>query len=286
MRKYGTEVSGETTTRPAAGASAAPRDTAPPGSGVAIDVRGVEHFFVGEAGATQALQHTDLQIGAGEFLAIVGPSGCGKTTLLNMIAGLITPSSGKVLVNGARPDAADRSVGYLFARDALLPWRTVLGNAELSMEIFGVEQRERRKRAEEMLNRVGLASFLRAYPAQLSQGMRQRVAIARTLAPLPKIVLLDEPFSALDAQTKLLLQETFSALWQEMSATIVLITHDLHEAVAMADRVVISTTRPGRIKKTLEIDLPRPRSVVELQSNDHYHELYEEAWASLREEVI
>jgi NitT/TauT family transport system ATP-binding protein len=137
-----------------------------------------------------------------------------------------------------------------------------------------------------MLAKVGLSSFGSAYPAQLSQGMRQRVAIARTLAPLPSILLLDEPFSALDAQTKLLLQETFSELWQTMEATVILITHDLHEAVAMADRVIIFTHRPGRIKKAIEVDLPRPRSVVKLQAEPRYHELYEDAWESLRDEVI
>ncbi|MGH3517761.1 MAG: ABC transporter ATP-binding protein [Haloechinothrix sp.] len=254
---------------------------------VLVETREVEHYFFDGAGrATPALTKIDLQVTAGEFLAIVGPSGCGKTTLLNLIAGMIRPSRGQVFVNGSPPRTGNSKLGYLFARDALLPWRTVLDNAELNMELFGVAKHERRQRARKMLDGVGLSLFMSAYPAQLSQGMRQRVAIARTMAPMPEILLLDEPFSALDAQTKMLLQDAFSELWQQVSATVILITHDLREAVAMADRVVILSARPGRIKKTLDVDLPRPRSVVQLQSDQRYDELYEEAWESLREEVI
>lgn len=252
-----------------------------------VDLRDVEQWFDAPDGTlVRALEPTNLHVNPGEFLAIVGPSGCGKTTLLNIIAGLVPQSRGTVLVDGKAPRAGNRAVGYLFARDSLMPWRTVQGNVELNMEVFGYDKAKRRDRAAEMLSKVGLSSFAFSYPAQLSQGMRQRVAIARTLAALPAIVLLDEPFSALDAQTKLLLQETFSALWQTMEATVILITHDLHEAVALADRVVIFTSRPGRIKKVLEVNLPRPRSVVKLQAEERYHQLYEEAWESLRDEVI
>lgn len=266
----------------AGGRSEGPSHATPP-----IEVRGVEQWFDGQDGkVVRALQPTDLHVRPGEFLAIVGPSGCGKTTLLNIIAGLVPQSRGSVLVDGKPPRAGNREVGYLFARDSLMPWRTVQANVELNMEVFGYDKDKRRHRATEMLSNVGLDGFASSYPAQLSQGMRQRVAIARTLAPLPGIVLLDEPFSALDAQTKLLLQETFSALWQNMEATVILITHDLHEAVALADRVVIFTSRPGRVKKVIDVDLPRPRSVVKLQGEPRYHELYEQAWESLRDEVI
>jgi len=256
-------------------------------SPVSLEIRGVRHDFRNPAGElVPALQPTDLTVAKGEFLAIVGPSGCGKTTLLNIVAGLVQQTGGEVSVEGEPPRAGSRKIGYLFARDSLLPWRTVLANAELVMEVHGVNKAERRERALDMLDKVGLSAFAASHPAQLSQGMRQRVAIARTLAPLPSIVLLDEPFSALDAHTKLLLQETFSELWQTMSATIILITHDLHEAVALADRVLIFTRRPGRVKKVLTVDLPRPRSVLALQEEDHYHHLYEEAWTSLRDEVV
>lgn len=252
-----------------------------------LGIHGVEHYFTSPDGnRVHALQPTDMEVSAGEFVAIVGPSGCGKTTLLNIIAGLVQQSRGEVVVNGGPPKVGNRNVGYLFARDSLLPWRTVLANVELNMEVFGVNKAERRKRALDMLENVGLSSFASSYPAQLSQGMRQRAAIARTLAPLPSIVLLDEPFSALDAQTKLLLQETFSKLWQTISTTVILITHDLYEAVALADRVVVFTSRPGRVKKVLSVDLPRPRSVINLQGEDRYHQLYEEAWDSLRDEVV
>ncbi len=252
-----------------------------------IQIHNVEHEFLSPDGnVVRALEPTNLEVAEGEFVAIVGPSGCGKTTLLNIVSGLVRQSSGEVVVNGEPPRAGNRNIGYLFARDSLLPWRSVLANVELNMEVFGVGKAERRERALDMLQKVGLSSFASSYPAQLSQGMRQRVAIARTLAPLPSIVLLDEPFSALDAQTKLQLQETFSELWQGMSATVILITHDLYEAVALADRVVIFTSRPGRVKKVLAVDLPRPRSVFHLQGEDRYHHLYEEAWDSLRDEVI
>lgn len=262
--------------------SASAVDGTPP-----IDIRGVEQWFeTADGSVVQALEHTDLQVKTGEFLAIVGPSGCGKTTLLNVIAGLLPQSKGTALVNGKVPVAGNHQVGYLFARDSLMPWRSVQANIELNMEVFGYDKATRRERAVEMMGKVGLSSFGPAYPAQLSQGMRQRVAIARTLASFPSILLLDEPFSALDAQTKLLLQETFSELWQAMDATVILITHDLHEAVAMADRVVIFTHRPGRIKNVIDVDLSRPRSVVKLQAEPRYHELYDEAWESLRDEVI
>ena len=205
---------------------------APP-STVAVTVEGVSHCFAtpGE-GELQVLDNITLSIGQGEFVGVVGPSGCGKTTLMNVVAGLDVPTHGSVSVLEARPRAGNRDVGYLFARDALLPWRTVAANAELAMEMGGVAKAERRARAAEMLARVGLDGFARAYPAQLSQGMRQRVAIARTISTSPKVLLLDEPFSALDAQTKLLLQDMFSSLWRTIGSTVILITHDLHEAIA------------------------------------------------------
>jgi NitT/TauT family transport system ATP-binding protein len=255
--------------------------------GTVVRIAGVSHSFATPDGARRAvLDGIDLEIRRGEFLAIVGPSGCGKTTLLNLVAGLVRAEVGIVEVHGGRPKVGDPEVGYLFARDALLPWRTVLGNAELALEIAGVAKSERRRRAEELLGSVGLADSANAYPAQLSQGMRQRVAIARTLATRPDLLMLDEPFSALDAQTKLLLQDTFSKLWAGLGATVVLITHDLSEAISLADRVVLMTARPGRIKRVFEVDLPRPRSVVTLQSEEAYHRMYQQLWSELSEEVV
>ncbi|GAC1530846.1 MAG: ABC transporter ATP-binding protein [Acidimicrobiales bacterium] len=252
----------------------------------AIDVGGLWHEFdLADGGTVSVLEDISLAVRRGEFIAIVGPSGCGKTTLLNLISGLEKVQSGTLSVGGHSPQMGDRNVGYLFARDALLPWRTVSANAELAMEIGGVPKAERAERATKMLGAVGLAAFTESFPAQLSQGMRQRCAIARTLAATPDLLLLDEPFSALDAQTKLLLQDTFCTLWSELESTVVLITHDLAEAIALADRVVLMTARPGRIKRIFRVDLPRPRSVLSLQSDDRFHRIYEELWADLREEV-
>lgn len=251
-----------------------------------VQLDGVSHLFKSAEGVhVEAIQDLSLAVGTGEFVAIVGPSGCGKTTLLNIVSGLETPSTGEVLVNGHRPRSGDRDVGYLFARDALLPWRTVLANVELPLALYGVGKAERRERARVALADVGLEHFTAALPAELSQGMRQRAAIARTLAANPSLMLLDEPFSALDAQTKLLLQDSFSSLWSQISSTVVLITHDLGEAIALADRVVLMTRRPGRIKNVFDVNLPRPRSVLSLQGNDAYHKMYERIWAELREEV-
>ncbi len=256
-------------------------------SAAALSVSGLWHEFdLADGGTVSVLQDIDLEVRRGEFVAIVGPSGCGKTTLLNLISGLEATQSGDLEVSGHHPRMGDRDVGYLFARDALLPWRTVAANAELAMEIGGVPRSERADRAARMLGAVGLARFADSFPAQLSQGMRQRCAIARTLAATPKLLLLDEPFSALDAQTKLLLQDTFCTLWAELESTVVLITHDLAEAIALADRVVLMTARPGRVKRIFDVDLPRPRSVLSLQGDDRFHRIYEELWADLREEVV
>ena len=252
-----------------------------------MNVEDVSHWFASpEGGQLQVLDRITLSIGTGEFVGVVGPSGCGKTTLMNVVAGLEVPTRGRVSVLDGSPRAGNQNVGYLLARDALLPWRSVAANAQLAMEIRGVAKAERQARAAEMLARLGMDRFAEAYPAQLSQGMRQRVAIARTISTTPKLLLLDEPFAALDAQTKLLLQDMFSSLWQTIDSTVILITHDLHEAIALADRVVVMTARPGRIKSVFTVDLPRPRSIVALQGDDCFHRIYERIWAELREEVV
>ena len=254
----------------------------------AIQVQGVTHAFAA-AGAPEnpvvALRDVSLEVLPGEFVAIVGPSGCGKTTLLNILAGLERPTSGIALVAGKRPRAGAPEVGYLFARDSLLPWRTALENAALAMEMRGVRPNERRERARRMLADVGLDSFANAYRAQLSQGMRQRVALARALAAEPEILLMDEPFSALDAQTRILVQDLFLSLWSRLHISVVLITHDLAEAIALADRVVLFTRAPGRIKGIYPVELPRPRSIQSLQMDSAYHQIYESIWRDLQDEV-
>lgn len=252
-----------------------------------IEVRGLSHEFTRSADRTSftAIASVDLSVRRGELVAIIGPSGCGKTTLLNILAGLEEPTKGEVMVAGAPPKAGSPRVGYLFARDSLLPWRTALGNAELAMEMRGVPKAERERRARQTLQDVGLGQFVDAYRAQLSQGMRQRVALARTLAAEPEILLMDEPFSALDVQTRFVVQDLFLALWSRSGSTAVLITHDLAEAIALADRVVLFTRAPGRIKSIFEVALPRPRSIRSLQSDDRFHRIYEAIWRELQDEI-
>ncbi len=258
-------------------------------AGSSISFSDVEHWFAAPqpgAAPVRVLERTNIEVRAGEFISLVGPSGCGKTTLLNMVSGLVVPQTARVKVNARAPQVGAPNVGYLFARDALVPWRTAAGNVSLALEFRKVPAEQRPGIIERSLVAVGLADFAQAYPAQLSHGMRQRVALARTLAPGPDTLLMDEPFSALDAQTRIVLQEQFVELWEQRSSTVILVTHDLGEAIAMSDRVVILSHRPGRVKAEFAIDLPRPRRVTDLQSDDAYHHLYEEIWRVFREEVV
>ena len=236
-------------------------------------------------GSMTALAPTSLSIPRGQFVSIVGPSGCGKTTVLNLIAGLLPrdASSGDILVDGEGPKAGNRAIAYMLARDALCPWRTTIENAELGAEIRGAPARERRAGARELLGRVGLKGFEDAFPKHLSHGMRQRTALARTFLLDSPILLMDEPFGALDAQTKIQLEDVLLSLWEATSRTVVFITHDLSEAVSMSDRVIVMSARPGRIVADIPIPLGRPRSVRALQRNPAYHELYAEVWARLEE---
>lgn len=256
--------------------------------GKAVTLECVRHFFapskLGE-NAIKVLESTSVEIAARQFVALVGPSGCGKTTVLNMVAGLVKPTEGTVLLDRTRPHCGDTSVGYLLARDALMPWRTALGNVSLPLEVRGVARSERDRRAQAALEAVGLGAFCSSFPSQLSHGMRQRVAVARTLVVEPSTLLMDEPFSALDAQTRLGLQQQFLRLWERLNSTVVFVTHDLTEAILLADRVIVFSARPGRIKADFKIDLQRPRSLTELQGSDAFHELFQKIWNVFREEV-
>jgi NitT/TauT family transport system ATP-binding protein len=233
----------------------------------------------------QALQETDLQIMEGEFLTIVGPSGCGKSTLMNLIVGLFPASTGEVLYRGRPHSGVNRSIGYVTQADNLYPWRTLRKNIEFPLELRGVPSRERKERAQRLIHRVGLAGFEDSYPHELSGGMRQRANIIRTLAYEPEVILMDEPFGPLDAQTRLILQNQLLDLWQEERKTIIFITHDLGEAVALADRVVVMSARPGRIKAIASVPIPRPRDLFEIHTDDRFRETYRTLWASLEEEV-
>lgn len=250
-----------------------------------IGVEDVSHEFEIEGRRLPVLTNVTLEVAEGEFLAIVGPSGCGKSTLLNIISGLFPPTSGRVMVDGAPVDGIRPQIGYMFARDALLPWRSAAGNVEFGLELRGVPRDVREAKARDLLHLVGLRGFEGSYPAQLSQGMRQRVSLARTLATDPHILLMDEPFGALDAQTKLVLEEEFLGIWERDRKTVVFVTHDLFEAIAMADRVAVFSVRPARVKAVVAIDLPRPRSVTVGRFGARFQELYARLWDELRYEV-
>lgn len=251
-----------------------------------ITVANLNHYFLsreaGKPAAIAALSNINLTVKSGEFVALVGASGCGKTTLLNILSGLIPVQTGVVSVLGAPPAAARRDVAYMFARDALLPWRTALDNVSLALESLDLKRSEIRQRSLEMLRRVHLADFGQAYPSQLSHGMRQRVALARTFAPPSDVLLMDEPFAALDAHLRIEAGDLLLQLWEQSRRTVVFVTHDLHEAIALADRVIVLHPRPGRIRAEVSIPFKRPRSVEQLQEDPAYHELYRHLWRTLK----
>lgn len=232
-----------------------------------------------------AVKGIDLQVPSGQFLAVVGPSGCGKTTILNLLAGLISPSAGTAKLFGKAVNGPSKSVGYMLARAALSPWRTAKKNVEIGLELRGVSRRERTDIALSLLDRLGIMDFADAYPSQLSNGMQQRVAIARTLAIDPALWLMDEPFGALDAQTRLVVQSEFVSLWEGTGKTVLFVTHDLTEAVLLADRVIVmSQGGPGRITMDTLIDLPRPRQLADLRFDSRAQALEEHIWEELRNE--
>src|SRR5690349_15839456 len=238
--------------------------TVEPSADAVIAVRGVRHVFRSKGRRVQALLETNLQVRAQEFLTIVGPSGCGKSTLMNLIVGLFPPSGGQIFYRGKPHVGINHSIGYVTQADNLYPWRTLRQNIEFPLELRGVPLRERRERSERLIQRVGLFGFEDCYPHELSGGMRQRANIIRTLVYEPEVILMDEPFGPLDAQTRLILQNQLLDLWQEERKTVIFITHDLGEAVALADRVVVMSARPGRIKVVAPVPIPRPRDLFEI----------------------
>jgi len=222
----------------------------------AVAIRDVTlHYFTPER-ETLALSSISLNVGRDEFIAVVGSSGCGKSTLLSIVSGLLPPSAGDVFIEGRKVTAPSPRVGYMFQKDTLLEWRTVLDNVLLGAELLGLDMRVARRRAEELLRRYGLGEFMASLPHQLSGGMRQRAALARTLCPEPDLLLLDEPFSALDYQTRLALSDEIAGILASEHKTVILVTHDIGEAISMADRVVVMSRRPGRIKAEHRIAYP------------------------------
>ena len=247
-----------------------------------VSIEGVTMSF----GDFTAVRDVDIQAGDGEFVAIVGPTGCGKSTILNAVAGLLAPSEGRIRIDGKPVGGVQRNVGYLFQQDALLPWKTALQNVELGLRFRGVGQAEREEQARAWLAKVGLAGFEHRYPYQLSGGQRKRVQMAQALIVEPKVMLMDEPFSALDIHTRHLMQNELLRLWQEDRRAVMLITHDLEEAIALGDRVVVLSSGPSsRVVRSFDVDLERPRNVAEIKLDQHFIDLYRDIWACLRGEV-
>jgi NitT/TauT family transport system ATP-binding protein len=231
-----------------------------------------------------AIRDISLTVDAGDFVSVVGPSGCGKTTMLNTIAGFLPPTAGQIRVDGRTVSGPGPDRGVVFQSFALFPWRTVLDNVAFPLEIAGLGRAERAEKAAHFVKLVGLSGFERRYPSELSGGMRQRVAIARTLASEPKILLMDEPFAALDEQTRVLLGDKVLQIQEELKQTTLLITHNLTEAVQLSDRVLVMTYRPGRIKRSVTIDLPHPRD-SEVVSSAAFGQFVAQIWQDLREEA-
>ena len=243
-------------------------------------------FILSDGGRYQAVSPCDLAVAEGEFVAIVGPTGCGKSTLLNAAAGLLQPSAGTVQVFGKTLSGLNRSAGYLFQQDALMPWKTARDNVAIGLEVSGTRRGEALGKADAMLARVGLKSFLERYPHQLSGGQRKRVALAQVLVREPKLLLMDEPFGPLDAQTRLIMGELLLSLWQTDRKAVMFVTHDLDEAISLADRVVIMSAGPAaRIIGDFAIDIPRPRDIAEIKLMPRFHQLHAEIWGALRAEV-
>ena len=251
-----------------------------------IALRNATKRFAGTGGRPHtAVRDLTFSVEAGEFVAVVGPTGCGKSTTLALVSGLEPASSGEVEVDGKPVRGIPDGVGYMFQTDAVLPWRSVLDNVATGPRYRGVSKDEARARAMVWVERVGLAAFSKYYPHQLSGGMRKRVALAQTLVNEPRIMLMDEPFSALDVQTRALMQDELLRLWHGTGAAVVFVTHDLEEAIALADRVVVMTSSPATVKAVFDVPLPRPRDVEEIRMTPEFVATYREIWNSLREEV-
>lgn len=232
-----------------------------------------------------ALEDVSFEVGAGEFIGLVGPSGCGKSTCLNLLAGLTSPSSGTVEHQGRAVRNVNTEVGYITQDDNLLPWRSLLGNVELALEFQGVPRQERQERARDFIDLVGLGGFEHHYPHELSGGMRKRAGIIRTLIYDTNVVLMDEPFGPLDAQTRVILQSELLRLWDRIRPTVLFVTHDLVEAIALSDRIIVFTSSPGRIKRTYEVELSRPRDVFHIHETPGFDDLYDALWADIRSEI-
>jgi|APFEC2959095136_1045048.scaffolds.fasta_scaffold04575_2 NitT/TauT family transport system ATP-binding protein len=258
--------------------------SAPSGADGILVVNDVTKHFRTPDGVVTAVDKVSLSVRQGEFLAVIGPSGCGKSTLFNVVGGLLGDYEGEVTVGGERITGPHASVGMVFQEESTFPWRTVIENVSFPLEIEGMPKAKRHDKARHFIKMVGLDGFENRYPNELSGGMRQRVSLARTLASEPKILLMDEPFAALDEQTRLLLGDKVLQIQQELKQTTLLITHNITEAVQLSDRILVMTYRPGKIKRVVDIDLPRPRT-SEVVGSDAFGHYVAQIWADLREEA-
>jgi NitT/TauT family transport system ATP-binding protein len=276
MQMSGTTIGGESAAGGAGAADAA-----------RIEILGLTKRFLTPKGETfTAIHDVSLTVEPGQFCAIVGPTGCGKSTTLAQVSGLERPSAGSVRVGGRVVDGVTSGVSYMFQSDSLFPWKTVLQNVMMGPILVGTPKREATTLALDWLRRVGLSGFEDRYPHQLSGGMRKRVSMAAALINNPRILLMDEPFGALDVQTKAIMQTELLQLWEQLRPSVLFITHDLDEAVALSDRVVIMTSSPGSVKDVFDIDLPRPRGDVQrIRHEQHFQQLQGRIWESLKDEV-
>jgi NitT/TauT family transport system ATP-binding protein len=260
--------------------AAAPVATARP----LLEVERISKRYMTSEGLVHALDAVSLDVRLGEFVAVIGPSGCGKSTLFNIIGGLIEEYDGSVRVDGISITGPHREIGMVFQEESTFPWRTTIENVAFPLEAAGMAKAERLDRARQLVRLVGLEGFENRYPAELSGGMRQRTALARTLAFQPKILLMDEPFASLDEQTRLLLGDKLLQIQAQLNQTTLLITHNIAEAVQLSDRVLVMTYRPGRVKRVVEVDLPRPRT-SEIIGSEQFGRTVAAIWADLREEA-
>jgi NitT/TauT family transport system ATP-binding protein len=246
-----------------------------------LQIEGIRKEFAGATVPVVALAAVDLAIERGESVTLVGPSGCGKSSLLTLISGLAPPSGGRIRLDGREIVGTDRQVGFITQQDNLFPWRTLIDNVALALELAGAGRAEREREATRWIKRVGLEGFERAFPHQLSGGMRQRANIIRTLIYAPSVILMDEPFGPLDAQTRQSLQALLLSIWETQRSTVLFVTHDLTEAIALADRVVLMSARPGRIVRVVRVDIPRPRDIFHLHDLPEFRRLYDALWNEL-----
>ena len=253
-----------------------------------IDVRSLSKSFQLGGTAIEAVRDVSFTVRRGEFVALLGPSGSGKSTVLNMIATLVKPSSGKILIDGKPVIAGNATpgVGYVFQRDTLFPWRTVADNIGYGLQLAGVKEAERKERVAACVAQAGLRGFEQAYPSALSGGMRQRATLMRTLVVEPQVLLMDEPFGALDTHTKIDMHDVLLRIWDREQQTVLFVTHDLGEALTLADRIILFSARPGQIKDMFEVDFARPRDAVKVRETPRYAELFQHIWHSLGEEFV